>query len=258
MGTWKNHWYTLCWVSSGVSCGSLVNSSPLPPTPTRHLSAKSAKSSPALTCTCRGCQKKNVGPWLCIIKPAPLYMSLMHCKICPVIITSEKSQFYHGAKPMLDISEAGLDLGCHKVLTGLLPITACSESHSCFNPAWPAQLFFDKICSLCHWVNTMIALRTQKVHCTSKDLVWANNAWLCKRLAFRQVNSIDDSTYTFTKLFWISHLLHESSPQQDKKSMIPGISHVTRGCPTSMLNPDSHPHQPGISQHYKCTVAKEY
>ena len=79
-----------------------------------------------------------------------MYMSLMHCKICPVIITSEKSRFNHGATPMLDISEAGLDLGCHKVLTGLLPITACSESHSCFNPPWPAQLFFDKICSLCH------------------------------------------------------------------------------------------------------------
>ena len=39
--------------------------------------------------------------------------------------------------------------------------------------------------------------------------------------------------------------------------MIPGISHVTRGCPTSMLNPDSHPHQPGIS-HNKCAIAKEY
>ena len=87
-------------------------------------------------------RKIGAGPWLCIIKPAPLYMSSMFCKICPVIITSEQSRFNHGAKPMLDISEAGLDLGCHKVLTGLLPITACSESHSCFNPAWPAQLFF--------------------------------------------------------------------------------------------------------------------
>ena len=54
----------------------------------------------------------------------------------------------------------------------------------------------------------------------------------------------------------MSHLLHKSSPQQDKKSMIPGVSHVTRGCPTSMLNPDSHPE---ISHyHYKCTIAKEY
>ena len=34
-------------------------SSPLLPTPTRHLSAKSAKSSPALTCTCRRCQKNS-------------------------------------------------------------------------------------------------------------------------------------------------------------------------------------------------------
>ena len=95
-------------------------------------------------------RKIAVGPWLCIIKPAPLYMSFVHCKICLVIITSEKSRFNHGAKPVLDISEAGLDLGCHKVLTGLLPITACSESHSSFNPTWPAQLFLDKICSLCH------------------------------------------------------------------------------------------------------------
>ena len=81
-------------------------------------------------------RKIGAGHWLCIIKPAPLYMSLlMYCKICPVIITSEQSRFNHGAKPVLDISEAGLDLGCHKVLTGLLPITACSESHSSFNPA---------------------------------------------------------------------------------------------------------------------------
>ena len=87
-------------------------------------------------------RKIGAGPWLCIIKTAPLYMSLIYCKISPVIITSEKSRFNHSAKPMLDISEAGLDLGCHKVLTGLLPITACSESHSCFNPAWPAQFFF--------------------------------------------------------------------------------------------------------------------
>ena len=90
-------------------------------------------------------RKIGVGPWLCIIKPAPLYMSLMmYCKISPVIKTSEKSRFNHSAIPMLDISEAGLDLGCHKVLTGLLPITACSESHSCFNPTWPTQLFFGK------------------------------------------------------------------------------------------------------------------
>ena len=120
-----------------MSCGSLVKSSPLPPTPTRHLSAKSAKSSPALTCTCRRCQKN---------RRSALALHYQTCSavhvICPVIITSEKSRFNHGAKPMLDISEAGLDLGCHKVLTGLLPITACSESHSCFNPAWPAQLFF--------------------------------------------------------------------------------------------------------------------
>ena len=135
----------MCWVSSGVSCGSLVKSSLLPPTPTRHLSAKSAKSSPALTCTCRRCQKNRCSALALHYQTCSvvqLYMSLMHCKICPVIITSEKSRFYHGAKPVLDISEAGLDLGCHKVLTGLLPITACSESHSCFNPAWPAQLFF--------------------------------------------------------------------------------------------------------------------
>ena len=35
------------------------NPPPLLPTPTRHLSAKSAKSSPALTCTCRRCQKNR-------------------------------------------------------------------------------------------------------------------------------------------------------------------------------------------------------
>ena len=35
------------------------NPPPLLPTPTRHLSAKSAKSSPALTCTCRRCQKNS-------------------------------------------------------------------------------------------------------------------------------------------------------------------------------------------------------
>ena len=83
-------------------------------------------------------RKIAVRPCLCIIKPAPLNVSFVHCKICPVIISSEQSRFNHGAKPVLDIWEAGLDLGCHKVLTGLLPITACSESHSCFNPTWPA------------------------------------------------------------------------------------------------------------------------
>ena len=44
-------------------------------------------------------RKIAVGPWLCIIKPAPLYMSFVHCKICPVIITSEQSRFNHVAKP---------------------------------------------------------------------------------------------------------------------------------------------------------------